>query len=213
MKLTVTSRQDKKAKELRKEGLIPGIIYGKHLKEPIAVACKKNDFIKKYKEAGYSTPITLEGDKMEQLALIQDIQLDPVSDVLMHVDFLAINANEKVTTEVPLILVGESPIEKLGEGKIQLLKDFIEVNALPQDLPHDITIDISAIQTMNDVVFVKDLKVSNKVEIIDDPEQPIVTVLTMTEETTEEAAGATPAAGTAPAAGAAPATPAKEEKK
>ncbi len=213
MKLTVTSRQDKKAKELRKEGLIPGIIYGKHLKEPIAIACKKNDLIKKYKEAGYSTPITLEGDKMEQLALIQDIQLDPVSDVLMHVDFLAINANEKVTTEVPLKLVGESPIEKLGEGKIQLLKDFVDVNALPQDLPHDITIDISSIQTMNDVVFVKDLKVSNKVEIIDDPEQPIVTVLTMTEETTEEPASDTPAAGTTPAAGAAPATPAKEEKK
>jgi len=75
MKLTVISRQDKKAKELRKEGLIPGIIYGKHLKEPIAVACNKNEFIKRYKEAGYSTPLTLEGDKMEQLVLIQDIQV------------------------------------------------------------------------------------------------------------------------------------------
>lgn len=51
MKLTVTSRQDKKAKDLRKEGLIPGIVYGKHIDTPISVACKKNDFIKKYKEA------------------------------------------------------------------------------------------------------------------------------------------------------------------
>ena len=60
MKLTVTTRQDKTAKELRKEGFVPGIVYGKHLSAPISVACVKNDLIKKYKEAGYSTPITLE---------------------------------------------------------------------------------------------------------------------------------------------------------
>ena len=113
MELAVTSRQNKKAKELRKEGLIPGIIYGKHLKEPIAVACKKNDIIKRYKEAGYSTPLTITGDKLDQLVLIQDIQVDPVTDILMHIDFLAVKADEKVTTEVPLRLVGESPIEKL----------------------------------------------------------------------------------------------------
>lgn len=92
--------------------MVPGIVYGKHLESPIAVACPKNDFIKKYKEAGYSTPLTLEGDKINQLVLIQDIQLDPVSDVLLHIDFLAIKADEKVTTEIPLILAGESPIEK-----------------------------------------------------------------------------------------------------
>ena len=186
MELAVTSRQNKKAKELRKEGLIPGIIYGKHLKEPIAVACKKNDIIKRYKEAGYSTPLTITGDKLDQLVLIQDIQVDPVTDILMHIDFLAVKADEKVTTEVPLRLVGESPIEKLWEGKIQLVKDFVEVEAFPQDLPHDITIDISVIQNMNDVIFVKDLKVSAKVEILDDPDQAIITVVTMAEEEIEE---------------------------
>lgn len=68
-----------------------------------------------------------------------------------------------------------------------MVKDFVEVEAFPQDLPHDITIDISAIQNMNDVVFVKDLKVSSKVEILDDPEQAIITVVTMAEEEVEEA--------------------------
>ena len=207
MKLTVTSRQDKKAKDLRKEGLIPGIVYGKHLKMPIAVACKRNDIIKKYKEAGYSTPLTLTGDKLDQLVLIQDIQVDPVSDLLMHVDFLAVKADEKVTTEVPLKLIGESPIEKLWEWKIQLVKDFVEVEAFPQDLPHDFTIDISVIQNMNDVIFVKDLKISDKVKILDDPEQAIITVVTMAEEEIEEAPvvvaeGAEWAEGAAPAEGA-----------
>ncbi len=229
MELAVTSRQDKKAKELRKEGLIPGIVYGKHLKEPLTVACKRNDIIKKYKEAGYSTPLTLTGDKLNQLVLIQDIQVDPVSDLLLHVDFLAVKADEKVTTEVPIKMTGESPIEKLWEGKIQLLKDFIEVEAFPQDLPHDITIDISVIKTMNDTIFVKDLKVSDKVEILDDLEQPIITVVKLAEEEVEEAPvvavegaeGAAPAAewaeGAVPAkegtATAAAGKPAKEEGK
>jgi large subunit ribosomal protein L25 len=103
-----------------------------------------------------------------------------------------------------------------------LVKDFIEVEAFPQDLPHDITIDISVIQTMNDTIFVKDLKVSDKVEILDDPEQAIVTVLTMAEEEVEEVAvapvegaegaAAAPAAGTEGAA-AAPAKDAKKEEK
>lgn len=216
MELIVTSRQNMKAKDLRKEGLIPGIIYGKHLDTPIMVACKRNDLIKKYKEAGYSTPLTITGDnKLDQLVLIQDIQLDPVSDVLLHIDFLAVNKDEKVTTEIPIKMIGESPIEKLGQGKIQLLKDFIEVEAFPQDLPHDITVDISIIQNMNDTVVVKDLKVSSKVKVLDDPEQAIITVVTMQEEVEETpvvaAAEGTPAEGAAaPAAGAAPA---KDDKK
>ena len=113
MELIVTARQDTKAKDLRKEGLIPGIIYGKQLKTPLKVACKRNDIIKKYKEAGYSTPLTLSGDGIDQLVLIQDIQVDPVSDVLIHIDFLAVNRNEKVTTEIPVKMIGESMVEKL----------------------------------------------------------------------------------------------------
>ena len=113
MKLIVTNRQDKQAKELRKEGLIPGIVYGKHLATPIAVACKRNDMLKTYKEAGYSTPLNLSGEKIDQLVLIQDIQVDPVSDILLHVDFLAVNKDEKVTTEIPIKMIGESMIEKL----------------------------------------------------------------------------------------------------
>ncbi len=192
------SRQDKSAKELRKEWLIPGIVYGKHLKAPVAIACKRNELIKAYKEAGYSTPLTLSGD-VDQLVLIQDIQVDPVSDVLIHIDFLAVNKDEKVTTEIPVKMIGESPLEKSWEGQIQLVKDFIEVEALPQDLPHDISVDISTILTINDTIFVKDLKFSDKVEVLDDPEQVIVTVVVTEEEKEEEVvatAAATPATGT-----------------
>jgi len=207
MKLNVNIRQGEKSKDLRKEGNIPAIIYGKHLSAPVSVFCKKNDFIKKFKQAWYSTALTLEGKWVEELVLVQDMQLDPVSDIVLHVDFLAVKKDEKVSTEVPVILVGEAPVEKLGEGKIQLVKDFVEVEAFPQDLPHDIKIDISVIATLNDVVFVKDLKLSDKVKILDDMEQPILTVVTLAEEVEEEAP-----VETATAEWEAPAAPAPEAK-
>ncbi|MEI7563986.1 MAG: 50S ribosomal protein L25, partial [bacterium] len=127
MKLHVDLRKGEKNSAIRKEGNIPAVVYGKHMTAPLNIICKKNDFIKKFKEAGYSTPLTLEGEGVDQFVLIHDMQLDPVSDFVLHADFLAVNKDEKVTAEVPVILVGESPLEKLGEGKIQLLKDYVEV--------------------------------------------------------------------------------------
>jgi len=202
MKLNVNIRKGEKSSQLRKDGNVPAIVYGKHIATPVSVFCNKNDFIKKFKEAWYSTALNLESNGLEELVLIQDIQLDPVSDIVIHVDFLAVKKDEKVKTEVPVILIWESKIEKLWEWKIQLVKDFVEVEAFPQDLPHDIKVDISTIETANDVVFVKDLKVSDKVKVLDDLEQPIITVLSLTEESEEvsSAAEATPAAATSPEA-------------
>ncbi len=200
MELHVDLRKGEKNSAIRKEGNIPAVVYGKHMAAPLSIICKKNDFIKKFKEAGYSTPLTLEGDGVDQFVLIHDMQLDPVSDFVLHADFLAVNKDEKVTAEVPVILVGESPLEKLGEGKIQLLKDYIEVEAFPQDLPHDVKIDISVVQKMDDTIFVKDIQVSDKVEILDDMEQPLITVLRLAAEEAEAApVVATPEAGAAPA--------------
>lgn len=209
MKLNVHIRQGEKSNQLRKEGNVPAIVYGKHLSAPVSVFCNKNDFIKKFKQAWYSTALTLEGKGIEELVLIQDIQVDPVTDIVLHIDFLAVKKDVKVSAEVPVILVGESPIEKLGEGKIQLVKDFVEVEAFPQDLPHDIKVDISTIASLNDTVFVKDLKVSDKVEILDDMEQPILTVVTLAEEVEETPVAETPAEWAAAPAADAAKTPAK----
>ncbi len=121
---------------------------------------------------------------------------------MIHVDFLAIKADEKVKAEVMLKIIGESPVEKLGLGQIQVVKDFVEVEALPQDLPHDITIDISTIQTANDAIFVKDLHISDKVKILEEPDQVLVTVVSMSEEEEAEVSSAettTPSDGTSPA--------------
>lgn len=213
MKLTISKRiaEGKKVKNMRKEWLVPCIIYGRHLESPLAVACNKNEFIKLFKQSWYSTPLTLEGDGIDQMVLVQDIQTDPVSSYVLHIDFLAVNKNEKVTTEVAVVVVGESSVDKLGLGRVQLIKDVVTVEALPQDLPKEITVDISGITTPNDVIFIKDLVVPKGVEIQEDGEQPIVTVLDLQEEVAE-----TPApAAEAPAADAKKDDKAekKEEKK
>lgn len=183
MKLTVQVRTatGKKVKNLRKEGQLPAIVYGKSLENPVLLSCVKNDFIRVYREAGFSTPIELIG-AIDQLVLLQDMQLDPVSDEVLTVDFLAVNANEKVSASVPVVLIGESKVEKLNEGKVQLVKDVVEVEAFPQDLPHNIEVDLASVESVNDVIFVKDLKVSNKVTILDDGEQPVVTVVELADE-------------------------------
>lgn len=181
-----TQATKQESKKLRKEWNVPAIIYWKHLKSSIQVSCLKNDFIKRYKEAGYSTPITLKGEWINELVLIQDIQLDPVTNIVLHIDFLAVKKDEKVKTEVTIVLTWESPIEKLWVWKIQLVKDFIEVEAFPQDLPHDIKIDISKIENIWDTIFIKDIQLAKNVKILDDLEQPIVTVVTLDEEVEEK---------------------------
>ena len=194
MKLTVQVRTatGKEVKKLRREGQLPAVVYGKTLETPVLLSCLKNDFIKVYRTAGYSTPIELVGG-VDQLVLLQDMQLDPVSDEVLTVDFLAVNKNEKVSASVPVVLVGESKVEKLNEGKVQQVKDTVEVEAFPQDLPHNIEVDLAQIETANDVIFVKDLKLSDKVKVLDDGEQPVITVVELSDEG-EASSEETPAA-------------------
>lgn len=201
MELAVQKRTltGKKVKDLRKQDVIPGIIYGKHLSAPAVVQFDKNSFLKAYRYAGESTPVDLTGDE-KHLVLIHQIDVNPVNDMVQHVDFLAVKADEKVEASVSIILTGIAPVEKDGLGRVQLVKDHVLVEALPRDLPHDIKIDISSLATLQDGVFVKDLNVSDKVEILDDAEISIVSVVALEDEVEEETTAeenAEAAAGTA----------------
>ena len=186
MKLSVKKRDihGKKVKNLRAQGLVPAVIYGKHVKAE-SISCVKNDLLKVYRACWYSTPVELTGD-VDHLVLINSLQLDPVSDEIISADFLAVSRTEKVAAKIPVVTFWESQLEKLNEGKIMLIKDEVEVEAFPQDLPSKFEVDISVLETVNDVFFVKDLKVSDKVTILDDPELPILTVAVIEDEPAEE---------------------------
>lgn len=188
MELAVQLREytGKKTKLLRRESKVPGIVYGKYIDAPVNLVFDKQEFLKLYKSAGYSMPFTLKGEGLDQLVLIHDIQVDPVTDYVLHVDFLTLKKGQKVTTDVQIMLEGVAPIEKLGLGKVQLVKDVVTIEALPKDLVHDIKLDISGLETTHDVVFVKDLIVGKGVEIVDDLELPIVIVAALSADVEED---------------------------
>ncbi len=188
MELKVEKRDvfGKQLKPYRAEGKIPGIIYSKHLESSIPVFFDKMEFLRTYDEAGHSSPVTLKGDGINEMVLIHEIDADPVKDRLQHVDFHAVKADEEVEAEVAIVTYWEPPVEKQGLGKVEVLRDTVLVEALPNNLPHDVQIDLSKIESQNDIIFIKDLDFWEKVEIKDDLEQPVVTVVEIEEESEEE---------------------------
>ncbi len=178
----------KKVNQLRRQGNIPATIYGRHLEKPISICCARNEFVKLFKEAWHSTPVTLKWDGVEEMVLIHDYQLDPVTDTVLHVDFLGIKKWEKVSAEVSIVLQWEelAPVVKLGEWTISLVKDYLAIEALPKDLPKEITVDVSMIDNVDSVIFVKDLTLPAWVVAKDDAEQPIVIVMQAKEEVADE---------------------------
>ena len=194
MELQVQKREPGKVKQLLKKGIVPGVVYGKHLEQPILVKFNKNAFIKLYKEAGSSTPITLKWDDFEQLVLIHDYQLDPVKDTLIHADFLALKKGEKVKAMVPVVIEWVENLQKQWL-EVNIVKDEIEVEAIPSKLPHEIKIDVSNLSDGENIT-VGDIKLWDGVEIITSADEAIVVVYNPSagvkdeeetqEETTEE---------------------------
>lgn len=179
MKLAVHQRtpMKKKSNLLRKTWMVPAVVYGKRLDQPLHIAVQKLELLRVYEQAWQSTAIELTGDGIDQLVLFHELQVHPVTDRLIHVDFLAVNKDEKVTAEVPVVLIGESPFEKQWLGTVQLVSDTIRVSAFPLDLPQNIQIDVSWLEHPGQVIHFGDVTLGDKVEIDEDLEQTLVTLV------------------------------------
>lgn len=172
----------RKVKTLRKEGIVPANVFGKGVKSE-AIQIDKALFSKVFKKAGETGVVYLVEDTKksskakERPVLISNIQIDPVSDDVVHVDFRQIDLKQKVTAAVPVVLEGESPAEKSALGTVVQHISSIETEALPADLPEKFTLDISILDEVDKAILVKDLKIdSGKVEIKMDKDAIIVKV-------------------------------------
>ncbi len=165
-----------KLETIRSAGNIPAVIYGVGISEPVHVSVEREAFKKVWKAAGGSSPITLSVNGKNFDTLIHDFQIDPRTDNVIHADFLALDKSTKVTVNVELEFVGISPAVKSGMGTLEKMLHEIEVEALPVDLPKNIEIDIAKLENIGDNIQVKDLSVSSKVEIKNDPEDIIVVI-------------------------------------
>lgn len=175
--LKVTTRDPKvKVKNLRNEGIIPAVLYGREI-DNTNLSLDKKTFSKIYRESGSSVLLDLEIDKKEPFTvLIQDIQHDPVTDQIFHVDFYKVKMDEKIETEVELEFEGISPAVKEDGGVLVKNFDELEISCLPADLPKEIIVDISVLKTFDDVIKIKDLNISDKVEVMRDLESVVATV-------------------------------------
>lgn len=160
--------------KLRAEGQIPAVIHN-HGQESIHVSGDYIKLMKVYHDAGKHTPVEVKiGDK-QMLTLIKDADIEPVKQRLRHVVFQAIRQDEKVSSEVPVVLHGDIPAEKASLMVIRGVTT-LEIEALPRDLPEEIVVDASTLAEVGDRIQVSDIKVPEGVTIITEPEQTIARV-------------------------------------
>lgn len=186
--LIAKNRESKKnVEEIRKAGEIPAVYYGfKKESTPISVPMK--DFIKVWKEAGESSTIELQTEGGTIDALIHEVQMNPIKDTPVHVDFLVVDANKEIEVKVAIEFVGESPAVKGGTGTLIKVMHEMEVRALPKKLPHAIEVDISGLANIHDQIHIKDIKLPAGVTALAGEDDVIISVAEMKEEKEEEAA-------------------------
>jgi len=159
----------------RQAGKTPAVVYGNKF-ENLSIAMDKREFEKLFKKAGTSNLIDMTvGDKKFK-TLVHDYQLDPISGVIIHVDFMKINMKQKIHAEIPLKFVGESTAVINLEGSLINPVDSVEIECLPADLPSEFEIDLSVLDDFEKNIKISDIVLPEGVELISDPEEVIAFV-------------------------------------
>jgi large subunit ribosomal protein L25 len=172
----------------RKGGNVPAVFYGpKEKSTPILV--KETEFKKVWKEAGESSIIVLKNGGEEHEALIQDVDIHPVTGIPRHADFYVIEKGKKLEVAVPLEFVGVSgAVKDLGGTLVKVLHE-LDIEALPKDLPHHVEVDISLLSGLDSQILAKDLKLPAGVEMKADADE-VVAAIAVAKEEVEEAPAA-----------------------
>lgn len=187
LKLKVEKRDKGENLELlRKAGQIPAVFYGPK-ESATSIKIDQLDFKKAWKSAGESTVISLVGDNMDLEVLIHSVDLDPIKDTPIHVDFYAIEKGKKLSVDVPLEFIGVAPaVKDLGAVLVKVLHE-VEIEALPKDLPHKLEVDISGLVNFDSVLTAKDIKLPEGVTLNIKADDVIASVYEPKEEVIEEA--------------------------
>ena len=177
----------KQVKALRRQGILPGVIYGRHIEAfPIQMDAHNAALILDKLTA--SSLITLDVDGEKFSVLMRDRQRDVIFGDLLHVDFLVVSLTEKLRATIELKLVGEAPVADNPEVVVTQVLNDIEIEAFPQDLPEVIEVDISTLEIVDDEITVADLDLGENIAILTDPDETIVSVgYVAQEEVAEEA--------------------------
>lgn len=170
--------------KLRKAGELPAIFYGMgNVSTPILILT--NEFKKIWRKAGESSAVKITTQDGSFDVLIHDVQLDPITEEPIHVDFLVIDINKAIQVKVPLDFIGVSDAVKSGVGTLVKVLHELEVEALPKDLPHVLSIDVSGLKDLDSQILVSDIVLPKGVKMITKGEEVVASIATQKEEKEE----------------------------
>ena len=182
VKREVTGKQ---VKALRRQGLLPAVLYGRNFPStPISLDLRDASHTLSHMTTSALVTVVLDGEK--HLALVRERQRDFIRGTLKHIDFQVVSMEEKLRTSVSVVIVGESPAVKDFNGVLVTGLDEVEVECFPQDLPERIMADVSGLKQIGDAIYVRNLVISEKVEVLEDPNEVVVVVTAQAAEEVEE---------------------------
>lgn len=176
LKTKIRTKFGRKTNLLRKQGVLPAILYGPEIKN-IPLEISEKEFEKVFQKVGESSFILLETERKNYEVLIHEIKRDPLTEKILHVDLYYPSKAEKVNIVVPLVFENEEETQKTLTGT--LLKEFwnLEIKSLPQNLPKEIKVDLSKLKNVGDKIQIKDLEIPEGVEVLKNPEEIVALVV------------------------------------
>lgn len=176
--IEVETRQEKgsnASRRLRNEGKVPAVVYGSNL-DSAAITVNRRRVIELLQEAGGENAIfLLTLGKEKRHAMIREMQVDPITNRIEHIDFQRIDMSEKVTVEIQVELVGTPVGVKQDGGLVDFITRTVSVECLPTDIPTELELDISALH-IGQHLEAKDLTMPDKVQLVEDEDKVIVAV-------------------------------------
>ncbi len=194
LKSQTRTKEDANLVDMRTAGFVPGVIYGSGT-ENTSLKLNRIDLEKVFKVAGESTLVDLQiDDKESTKVIIKDVQINPVKDLIIHVDFYQVDMKQSIEVEIPFVFVGESKAEKEQGALILRNMEAVLVKCLPGDLVENFEVDLAKLEKIGDSIQVSDLTLPESYELMSDKHNAIVNatehkIVEEKEEEVVEAAG------------------------
>ncbi len=185
LKATRRSVTGKQVKTLRHQGRLPAVLYG-HGFEPIAISLDAHESALILPGLSSSTIVTIDLDGEQHAALVRERQKDYIRNSFLHIDFQVVSLTEKIRAMVHIEVHGSSPAVKDFNAVLVNNLSQVEVEALPRDLPERFVVDVAKLAAVGDAIHVRDLEVSDKVQVLTDPDEIIVVATGAAPEEVEE---------------------------
>jgi large subunit ribosomal protein L25 len=167
----------KQTKRLRADGIVPGVVFGKKAGS-VPVQLNAKAFEALYREAGRTSIIKVSVDGGRPTSVvIKSVQRNPLTGRALHVDFFAPDLTHEMQADVPIAFTGEAPAVEETGGTLFTSLDHLKVKALPADMPHEISVDVSTLVDLDASIFVRDLTVAENITVLNDPDELVAKVM------------------------------------